>query len=290
MNKQKRNQLFAGLAVGAILLTGSIYGLAQQPNSFVAKWFNLNNDANKTDKSDNQASNANNSNTSVNPKSYNSDEARKANASSKFAANKDESWRLESIFKEPVNKDYKYDQHAERIGRNENGVSSIDGYMQEINMYSTVKANTEYRNATDEVYEKSMNRLEEGINKLQTEYKRLVATGASSFTSDELEKIKIQYFASKFSTMKQFPEAITVAGGLKMDKSTFKERYTSADGVYAFEVMFNSEKTGEQFMYMSGFYNEQVNYFEVKASIYMMDGAVAKDKFLLDKSNAIYNK
>ena len=112
----------------------------------------------------------------------------------------------------------------------------------------------------------------------------MLKSKASAFVSEEIEKVKIQYFASDFSSMKQFPEAISISNGLTLDKSTFKLRYTSSKGVYAFEVMFNSKKDGQQFMYMSGFYNEQLNYFQVRAAVYMMDGAVAKDKYLQDFS------
>ena len=141
-------------------------------------------------------------------------------------------------------------------------MTSVDGYKRQVEIYSTVKANTRYRNATDETYGKSINRLEEGVNKLQDEYLRMLKSKASAFVSEEIEKVKIQYFASDFSSMKQFPEAISISNGLTMDKSTFKLRYTSSKGVYAFEVMFNSKKDGQQFMYMSGFYNEQLNYLQ----------------------------
>ena len=284
MDKQKRNKIIGGAVISAVLLTGSIYGLSQDPDSFVAKWFNLNNDANKTGDKNGSKDGSNNSNESNDPLAYNSKEAKEANAKSKFDANKDESWKLESIYKDPVNFNYVYDPKAKRAGSNDTGVTSVDGYKRQVEIYSTVKANTKYRNATDETYGKSINRLEEGVNKLQDEYLRMLKSKASAFVSEEIEKVKIQYFASDFSSMRQFPEAISISNGLTMDKSTFKLRYTSSKGVYAFEVMFNSKKDGQQFVYMSGFYNEQLNYFQVRAAVYMMDGAVAKDKYLQDFS------
>lgn len=284
MDKQKRNKIISGIAIGSVLLGGSIYGLSQDPNSFVSHWFNLNNDANKTGDGSN-SNNQSDSNTSTDPKAYDSKEAKEANAKSRFPANKDESWKLESIFRTPVNADYVYDPKIKRVGRNETGVTSVDGYKRTVETYSTVKANTQYRNASDDVYEKAMNRLIEGTTKLSDAYLKQVATNASLFNTDEITKIRNQYFGSDLSTMRQFPEAVLISKGLVMDKSTFKLRYTTNDGIYAFEVMFNAKDSGEQFMYMSGFYNEKLNYFDVQASVYMKDGAVAKDKKYQDLSS-----
>lgn len=284
MERKKRNQIIGGVAVGVVLLCGSIYGLAQKPDSFVAHWFNLQNDSNST-KGNSNASPDSSSKETIDPKAYNSKEAKEANANSRFAANKDESWKLQSIYRQPVNSNYVYDPKTPRAGKNETGVSSVDSYKRQIEVYSTVKANTQYRNATDDTYEKAKNRLIEATDLLQQAYLSQLDTKANRFDATQIDKIKIQYFASDFSSMKQFSEAVVISGGLRLDDSTFKLRYTSTDGVYAFEGMFNSAKTGEQAMYMSGFYDEKLNYFKVKAAIYMMDGAVAKDKYLQDFSN-----
>lgn len=286
MDKQKRNQVIGAVAVGSVLLCGSIYGLARQPDSFVAQWFNLQNDSNSTnDRSKSSEENGSNKEV-IDPKAYNSKEAKEANANSKFEANKDESWKLDSIYRKPVHSDYVYDSKAKRVSKNDTGVSSVDSYKRQIEIYSTVKANTQYRNAKDETYEKSKKRFIEAISLLQKEYLSQLDTKANRFDATQIDKIKIQYFASDFSSMKQFSEASVIAKGMKLDESTFKLRYTSSDGVYAFEGMLNSEKTGEQVMYMSGFYNEKLNYFQVKAAIYMMDGAVEKDKYFQDFSHS----
>ena len=280
MDKQKRNQVIGAVAVGSVLLCGSIYGLARQPDSFVAQWFNLQNDSNSTnDRSKSSEENGANKEV-IDPKAYNSKEAKEANANSKFEANKDESWKLDSIYRKPVHSDYVYDSKAKRVSRNDTGVSSVDSYKRQIEIYST------YRNAKDETYEKSKKRFIEAIGLLQKEYLSQLDTKANRFDATQIDKIKIQYFASDFSSMKQFSEASVIAKGMKLDESTFKLRYTSSDGVYAFEGMLNSEKTGEQVMYMSGFYNEKLNYFQVKAAIYMMDGAVEKDKYFQDFSHS----
>lgn len=285
MDKQKRNQVISAVAVGSVLICGSIYGLARQPDSFVAQWFNLQNNSNSTN--DNSKSSEGNVNKdSIDPKAFNSKEAKEANANSKFEANKDESWKLDSIYRKPVHSDYVYDSKAKRVSKNDTGVSSVDSYKRQIEIYSTVKANTQYRNAKDETYEKSKKRFIEAISLLQKEYLSQLDSKANRFDATQIDKIKIQYFASDFSSMKQFSEAAVIAKGLKLDESTFKLRYTSSDGVYAFEGMLNSEKTGEQVMYMSGFYNEKLNYFQVKAAIYMMDGAVEKDKYFQDFSHS----
>lgn len=285
MDKQKRNQVISAVAVGSVLICGSIYGLARQPDSFVAQWFNLQNNSNSTN--DNSKSSEGNANKdSIDPKAFNSKEAKEANANSKFEANKDESWKLDSIYRKPVHSDYVYDSKAKRVSKNDTGVSSVDSYKRQIEIYSTVKANTQYRNAKDETYEKSKKRFIEAISLLQKEYLSQLDSKANRFDATQIDKIKIQYFASDFSSMKQFSEAAVIAKGLKLDESTFKLRYTSSEGVYAFEGMLNSEKTGEQVMYMSGFYNEKLNYFQVKAAIYMMDGAVEKDKYFQDFSHS----
>lgn len=285
MNKQKRNQIIGGSLVGIALLSASIYGLSQKPDSFVADWFNLNNGSNKTDSADSQPIDSSKTSESADSKAFNSKEALEANASSRFEANKDESWTLSTIFREPENSDYVYDVNAERAARNETGVSSVDGYKSLIEIYSTVKANTQYRNATDEIYEKSLNRLSEAFDALQSEYLSPAAKASSVYHSDRLDQIKIQYFASDMKAMQQFDEAISISDGLTLDKSTFKLRYTSEENVYAFEVMYNSSKTGQQFTYMSGYYNSQLDYFQVTATQYMMDGAVAKDRLLQDFSS-----
>lgn len=283
MQKPSKNQIVAGSLISIVLLFGSIYGLSRDKDSFVAEWFNLNNSSNKKDTNDEQIEHS--SSSDKNPIAFDSDQAIEDARNSKFEANKDIEWSVDSIYRVPENSDYVYDVNAERAARNDTGVSSADSYKSQIRVYSTPHVNRSYRNASDEVYEKSLNRLKEAFDALQSEYLSEVAKASSVYRSDRLDQIKIQYFASDMSSMQQFDEAVSISNGLSIDDKTFKLRYTSQENVYAFEAMFNSTETGQQFVYMSGYYNSQLDYFQVTAAIYMMDGAVAKDQKLLDLSS-----
>ena len=72
MDKQKRNQVIGAVAVGSVLLCGSIYDLARQPDSFVAQWFNLQNDSNSTNDSSKSSEGSSANKEAIDPKAYNS--------------------------------------------------------------------------------------------------------------------------------------------------------------------------------------------------------------------------
>jgi len=68
---------------------------------------------------------------------------------------------------------------------------------------------------------------------------------------------------------------------LEIDENTFRLRMTSNqdEGVYAFEVILVDKTSKKQIAYVSGYYNSKVQYLKVTSSIFLKDGAVAKDKW-----------
>lgn len=219
---------------------------------------------------------------------FDSNKAKEDAKNSKYDGNRDIEWHAQSILREPKHSDYEFDKSQPRIIPNDTEVYPNDIYVKDVEHYSKVKDNAHFRNAEDDVYGKAVERFTEGFNAYQKEYMKPENQIASANYDDGTKKVLITYFDSYENNLRNMKEAISMSkGSLQVDQSTFRMRKTQSYNVYAFEVILNDISDNTQFTYVTGYYNNDANTFKVSATFYLKDGAVFKDKFSLDFSNAI---
>lgn len=285
MDKAKIAKI-AGIATVGVLVTGfAVYGLSKQEGSPIYGIFK--NDANKIGAA--SAQKINDSQSTEGEKQIDSaklatdEQAQKDAENSKFPANKILTWQASDILKEPVNKDYQYKINDEkRIIKNDTGVRGADDYARQLKAYSKVYANEQFRNPTDETYEAARNDFSTAINELQKNLAENDKNGRSSAGNDSLQKLYIQYFNSDGQYLANLNSMLAISKfNLEADPDGFRMKMTkSADnGVYAFEGILRDKSSNEQYVYTSGYYNSKTHDFDVRNSIFLMDGAVAKDKW-----------
>lgn len=285
MDKAKIAKI-AGIATVGVLVTGfAVYGLSKQEGSPIYGIFK--NDANKIGTA--SAQKISDSQSTEGEKQIDSaklatdEQAQKDAENSKFPANKILTWQASDILKEPVNKDYQYKINDEkRIIKNDTGVRSADDYARQLKAYSKVYANEQFRNPTDQTYEAARNDFSTAINELQKNLAENDKNGRSSAGNDSLQKLYIQYFNSDGQYLANLNSMLAISNfNLEVDPDGFRMKMTkSADnGVYAFEGILRDKSSNEQYVYTSGYYNSKTHDFDVRNSIFLMDGAVAKDKW-----------
>lgn len=285
MDKAKIAKI-AGIATVGVLVTGfAVYGLSKQEGSPIYGIFK--NDANKIGTA--SAQKISDSQSTEGEKQLDSaklatdEQAQKDAENSKFPANKILTWQASDILKEPVNKDYEYKINDDkRIIQNDTGVRKPDDYARQLKAYSKVYANEQFRNPTDETYEAARNDFSTAIDELQKNLAENDKNGRSSAGNDALQKLYIQYFNSDGQYLANLNSMLALSKfNLEVDPDGFRMKMTkSADnGVYAFEGILRDKSSKEQYTYTSGYYNSKTHDFDVRNSIFLMDGAVAKDKW-----------
>ena len=192
-------------------------------------------------------------------------------------------WSVDDILKTPTDDDYVYkEEDPSRRVKNHVGVKESKFYAKQVEAFSAVNANRKYRNATDETYESARQFVSTAFSTLQSRLKTLYDERISSAGDPELEKIYREYFGSDSKYLVNLGDAMNVDGhNLEIDENTFRLKMTSNqdEGVYAFEVILVDKTSKKQMAYVSGFYNSKVQYLKVTSSIFLKDGAVAKDKW-----------
>lgn len=285
MDKAKIAKI-ASIATVGVLVTGfAVYGLSKQEGSPIYGIFK--NDANKIGTA--SAQKISDSQSTEGEKQLDSaklatdEQAQKDAENSKFPANKILTWQASDILKEPVNKDYEYKINDEkRIVKNDTGVRKPDDYARQLKAYSKVYANEQFRNATDETYEQGRNDFSTAINDLQKILEAQFKNGRASTGNEDLQKLYIKYFNSDGQYLANLNNMIALSKySLEVDPDGFRMKMTkSADnGVYAFEGILRDKSSNEQYIYTSGYYNSKSRDFDIRNSIFLMDGAVAKDKW-----------
>lgn len=285
MDKAKVAKI-AGIATVGVLVAGfAVYGLSNQEGSPIYGIFK--NDANKLGSASAQkienTKNSEDENKIDDSKLATDIQAQKDAENSKFPANKILTWQVSDILKEPVNKDYEYKINDDkRIVKNDTGVRKPDDYARQIKAYSKVYANQQFRNPTDDTYESGRNDFSTAINELQKNLSDNDKNGRASAGNEALQKLYIQYFNSDGQYLANLNNMLALSQyNLEVDPDGFRMKMTkSADnGVYAFEGILRDKSSGQQYVYTSGYYNSKSHDFDVRNSIFLMDGAVAKDKW-----------
>lgn len=253
----------------------------------VHKAVKLNNSSNKKSSGDSSSDKTNDPDFDKSTDKYaKSDYAKQLAQNSKYEINKKLDWNVDDIIKTPKNSDYNYDENAKRFIANRAGVYKDSDYTSTVKKISTVKAKEEFRNATDEEYEAITNRLNEGLTKYAQYLQESAQAGGSSGEMSDLGKeVFTSYFSESESQISQLRYLILVGIKLKVDQSTLRVKATDNPNSKAFEVVLTNEDGSEQMAYITGYYDQVVNYFNIYDSTLLKDGAVAYDKNLIENAD-----
>lgn len=293
MDKDKIIKIAGGATIALAICGASIYGLSQTEGSPIYGFFNnsANEQISKSEK-DAKSKNEDTKKEEIAENLADSEQSISDAKNSKFKMNQKIDWSANDILKTPVDDNYEYkEKDPSRRVQNHVGVRESKFYVKQVEAFSAVNANRKYRNATDETYESARNYVSSAISALQNRLKTLYDSRISSAGDPELEKIYREYFGSESEYLVNVADAMNVDGhNLEIDEDTFRLRMTSNqdEGVYAFEVILVDKTSKKQMAYVSGFYNSKVQYLKVTSSIFLKDGAVAKDRWSYDAPGLQY--
>lgn len=281
MDKEKALKIAGVGAVSVAVIAFAIFGMSQTKGSPIYGFFNNSSNELKVSKIEEDKSEGDEEKNSR--LLADSEEAKRDAENSQFAMNKINTWSAEDILKTPKHLDYQYKKSdPERKVENTRGVNNEAYYKKQIESFSSVYQNRKYRNATDETYEKARNSFANVMNLLQDHQKQNAESGGASGKSEDFQRLMIEHFNSDGQYLKNVISAMQISNSnLELDPDTFRLKMTSneSNGVYAFEAIMKEKSTGEQYAYVSGFYNAKLDYFDVTSSIYLLDGAVSFDKW-----------
>ena len=281
MEKDKMLKIAGVGAVSIAVAAFAIFGLSQTKGNPIYGFFN--NSANELKSSKIEEKKTEDEENEESRLLANSEEAKRDAENSQFAMNKINTWSAEDILKTPKHTDYQYKKSdPERKVENTRGVNDEKYYKKQIESFSSVYQNRKYRNATDETYEKARNSFANAMNTLQDHQRQNAESGGASGRSEDFQRLMIEYFNSDGQYLKNVLSAMQISNSnLELDPDTFRLKMTSneSSGVYAFEAIMKEKSSGEQYAYVSGYYNAKLDYFDVTSSIYLLDGAVGFDKW-----------
>ena len=284
MDKDKALKIAGIGAVSVAVISFAVFGLSQTKGNPIYGFFN--NSANELKPSKIEKDDDSEEVDEKSKLSADSEEAKRDAENSRFAMNKINSWSVEDILKKPQNADYQYKKSdPDRKVENTRGVNNESYYKKQIESFSSVYQNRKYRNATDETYEKARNSFSDAMNLIQEHQKQTEEFGGASGKSEDFQKIMIEHFNSDGQYLKNVISAMQISkSNLELDADTFRLKMTSNEskGVYAFEAIMKEKSSGQQYAYVSGYYNSKLDYFDVTSSIYLLDGAVGFDKWTYD--------
>ena len=283
MEKDKLIKIAGGATIALAIGGASIYGLSQTKGNPIYGFFNNSANEQSSGKTEKVEESKKKTKEERAENLADSEQSLTDARNSKFEMNRKIDWSPDDILKTPVDDDYDYKaEDPERKIRNHVGVRESKYYRKQIEAFSSVNANKGNRNATDEVYETGRNFVKTAFDAFQSRLKKLYDERVSSAGDEELNKIYREYFGSDSQYLVNLGDAMNVSGhNLEIDENTFRLRMTSNqdEGVYAFEVILVDKTSKKQIAYVSGYYNSKVQYLKVTSSIFLKDGAVAKDKW-----------
>lgn len=283
MEKDKLIKIAGGATIALAIGGASIYGLSQSKGNPIYGFFNNSANEQSSGKTEKVEESKKKTKEERAENLADSEQSLTDARNSKFEMNRKIDWSPDDILKTPVDDDYDYKaEDPERKIRNHVGVRESKYYRKQIEAFSSVNANKGYRNATDEVYETGRNFVKTAFDAFQSRLKKLYEERVSSAGDEDLNKIYREYFGSDSQYLVNLGDAMNVSGhNLEIDENTFRLRMTSNqdEGVYAFEVILVDKTSKKQIAYVSGYYNSKVQYLKVTSSIFLKDGAVAKDKW-----------
>lgn len=292
MEKDKLIKIAGGATIALAIGGASIYGLSQTKGNPIYGFFNNSANEQSSGKTEKVEESKKKTKEERAENLADSEQSLTDARNSKFEMNRKIDWSPDDILKTPVDDDYDYKaEDPERKIRNHVGVRESKYYRKQIEAFSSVNANKGYRNATDEVYETGRNFVKTAFDAFQSRLKKLYDERVSSAGDEELNKIYREYFGSDSQYLVNLGDAMNVSGhNLEIDENTFRLRMTSNqdEGVYAFEVILVDKTSKKQIAYVSGYYNSKVQYLKVTSSIFLKDGAVAKDKWSYNASGLQY--
>lgn len=219
----------------------------------------------------------------ANKKSGKSTESTKESSSSSSSSSDKESGKSTSendtsLIKTPANSDYQYDANAPRELASVEPVQSDDYYSDKVKDLSRGSSNND-KASNDErtAFNNYWNEIVASMNQLKDMNVQAVSQESVMLT----QEIYSKYLGSTDSA-RRIVDAYTF---LDINNDANELHLSSPNGNLSRFSLIIYGKDGQQYMYITGFYNKDTNSLRSVASTYLKDGAVARDKVNMSRKS-----
>lgn len=183
-----------------------------------------------------------------------------------------------SLIKTPANSDYQYDANAPRELTSVEPVQSDDYYSDKVKDLSRGSSNND-KAGNDErtAFNNYWNEIVASMNQLKDMNVQAVSQESVMLT----QEIYSKYLGSTDSA-RRIVDAYTF---LDINNDANELHLSSPNGSLSRFSLIIYGKDGQQYMYITGFYNKDTNSLRSVASTYLKDGAVARDKINMSRKS-----
>lgn len=183
-----------------------------------------------------------------------------------------------SLIKTPANSDYQYDANAPRELTSVEPVQSDNYYSDKVKDLSRGSSNND-KAGNDErtAFNNYWNEIVASMNQLKDMNVQAVSQESIMLT----QEIYSKYLGSTDSA-RRIVDAYTF---LDINNDANELHLSSPNGSLSRFSLIIYGKDGQQYMYITGFYNKDTNSLRSVASTYLKDGAVARDKVNMSRKS-----
>lgn len=183
-----------------------------------------------------------------------------------------------SLIKTPANSDYQYDANAPRELTSVEPVQSDNYYSDKVKDLSRGSSNND-KAGNDErtAFNNYWNEIVASMNQLKDMNVQAVSQESVMLT----QEIYSKYLGSTDSA-RRIVDAYTF---LDINNDANELHLSSPNGSLSRFSLIIYGKDGQQYMYITGFYNKDTNSLRSVASTYLKDGAVARDKVNMSRKS-----
>lgn len=183
-----------------------------------------------------------------------------------------------SLIKTPANSDYQYDTNAPRELTSVEPVQSDNYYSDKVKDLSRGSSNDD-KASNDErtAFNNYWNEIVASMNQLKDMNVQAVSQESVMLT----QEIYSKYLGSTDSA-RRIVDAYTF---LDINNDANELHLSSPKGNLSRFSLIIYGKDGQQYMYITGFYNKDTNTLKSVASTYLKDGAVARDKINMSRKS-----
>lgn len=219
----------------------------------------------------------------ANKKSGKSTESTKESSSSSSSSSDKESGKSTSendtsLIKTPANSDYQYDANAPRELASVEPVQSDDYYSDKVKDLSRgISNNDKASNDERTAFNNYWNEIVASMNQLKDMNVQAVSQESVMLAQEIYSK-----YLGNTDSARRIVDAYTF---LDINNDANELHLSSPNGSLSRFSLIIYGKDGQQYMYITGFYNKDTNSLRSVASTYLKDGAVARDKVNMSRKS-----
>lgn len=183
-----------------------------------------------------------------------------------------------SLIKTPANSDYQYDANAPRELSSVEPVKSDDYYSDKVKDLSRGSVNDDKASADERAaFNNYWNEIVASMNQLKDMNVQAVTQESAMLTQEIYSK-----YLGTTDSARRIVDAYTF---LDINNDANELHLSSPSGSLSRFSLIIYGKDGQQYMYITGFYNKDTNSLRSVASTYLKDGAVARDKINISRKS-----